>query len=259
MNIIKKRLPEKELINEQYDMSFFNIVSNYRIRRFFDEIIDSFIDENDYELELLLEHEFSHIMTGYFCLNFKEFHIDKSLIESYKFLDELPNKIKIYNLFKCLSKTMQKENIENFAIFIKNYIDDFNSKKHLLSINTRFDDIIAKGNKHTNWILFKDVIQEIHYDIRKNNYEFLLCLCYLLNDAKLIETVPFIDRNELDNYLKDKTHEQIIENQNVRNIVDSMYNQIHDNLLEYQKSLNRQIYLTMNELYKNAKWLSKIR
>ena len=57
-----------------------------------------------------------------------------------------------------MSETEQKARISSFGTFVKRYIEDFNSKEQFLSLNTRFDDIIEKGDKYTNWILFRDVI-----------------------------------------------------------------------------------------------------
>ena len=76
----------------------------------------------------------------------------------------------------------------------------------------------------------------------------MLCLCCLLNDAKLIKSEPFINRKELSVYINKRTYEQLLENTLVKKTIRSMYKQIYNNLLEYQHSLNRQIYATMKEM-----------
>ena len=221
----------------------------------------------DYELQLSLEHEFSHVRTGYARCDVDDRNTTKN-IDIYIMYDSLvksmfsnintkvfnnTDKEKIKKIFKCMSETEQQARISSFGTFVKKYIEDFNSEKHFLSLNTRFDDIIEKGDKYTNWILFRDVVQEIYYDIRKRRYEFLLCLCCLLNDAKLIKSEPFINRKELSVYINKRTHDQLLENTLVKKAIKSMYKQIYNNLLEYQHSLNRQIYATMIEMnaYKN--------
>lgn len=351
MDIIKKKLNENELINEQYSLLFNKIIENYHVVKDFDNCIEwiikdikdkflkdidnindedvyftgyywtiterkcstekidktscpiyykfyfsdlddyayveerNFNSENaykvivyinayrlvnvflDYELQLSLEHEFSHVRTGYARCDVDDRNTTKN-IDTYikndplvknmmkstnKFLNRPDYERKILILFKCMSETEQQARISSFGTFVKKYIEDFNSKKHLLSLNTRFDDIIEKGDKYTNWILFRDVIQELHFDIIYERYEFLLCLCCLLNDAKLIKSEPFINRKELSVYINKRTHEQLLENTLVKKAIRSMYKQIYNNLLEYQHSLNRQIYAMMMEMnaYKN--------
>ena len=111
-----------------------------------------------------MEHEFTHIRTGYARYDVDDRNTTKN-IDTYikndslvknmmkstnKFLNRPDYERKILILFKCMSETEQQARISSFGTFVKKYIEDFNSKEQFLSLNTRFDDIIEKGDKYTN-------------------------------------------------------------------------------------------------------------